>query len=95
MRKDETRKTRAQKESQKHAVSELELARMGGGELTYIKIMTPKEAKTLFPAVQGLPATGKLYSVHAADGTPLALTDSMSAAVSHAMGDDLKIATTH
>jgi hypothetical protein len=95
MRKDETRKTRAQNKPQKHAVSKLELSRMGDGQVAYIKIMSSDQAKKLFPAVQGLPAGINLYSVHAADGTPLALTDSMSAAVSHAMGDDLKIATMH
>lgn len=85
----------AQKSDNPHAISELELARLGGGQIAYIKIMTSAEAKAMFPAVQGLPQGINLYSVHAADGTPLALTDSMSAAISHAMSDELSIATVH
>jgi hypothetical protein len=85
----------AQKSAHPHAMSETELARLGGGQIAYIKIMTSAEAKALFPAVQGLPQGINLYSVHGADGTPLALTDSMSAAISHAMNDELVIATVH
>ena len=36
-----------------------------------------------------------LFALHAADGTPLALTDSRQAAVGHAMGDELEIASLH
>ena len=35
------------------------------------------------------------FALHAADGTPLALTDSRQAAVGHAMGDELEIASLH
>ena len=34
-------------------------------------------------------------ALHAADGTPLALTDSRQAAVGHAMGDELEVAAVH
>ena len=66
-----------------------ELARLGGGKVAYIKVMTHDEAKELFPAVEGLPNGIDLYALHAADGTPLVLTDSHQAAVGHAMGDEL------
>ena len=33
--------------------------------------------------------------LHAADGTPLVLTDSRQAAIGHAMGDELEIASIH
>ena len=36
-----------------------------------------------------------LFSLHAADGTPLALTDTRQAAVGHAIDDDLEIASVH
>ena len=73
-------------------MSMTELARLGGGKVAYIKIMTHDEAKQLFPAVEGLPTGIDLYALHAADGTPLVLTDSRQAAVGHAMGDELEIA---
>jgi hypothetical protein len=58
-------------------------------------MMTHDEAKELFPAVDGLPTGIDLFSLHAADGTPLVLTDSRQAAVGHAMGDELEIAAVH
>jgi hypothetical protein len=77
------------------AISSQELASMGGGRLAYIKMMTPDQARAMFPAVEGLPQGINLYALHAADGTPLALTDSRSAAIGHAMGDELAIASLH
>ena len=72
-----------------------DLAKLGGGKVAYIKVMTADEAKELFPAIEGLPTGISLFALHAADGTPLALTDSHQAAVGHAMGDELEIASLH
>ena len=72
-----------------------ELAKLGGGKVAYIKIMTSDEAKELFPAIEGLPQGIDLFALHAADGTPLALTDSRQAAVGHAVGDELELASLH
>lgn len=77
------------------AITAAELLKLGGGHIAYIRTMTSDEAKAMFPAVEGLPQGINLYALHAADGTPIALTDSMQAAVGHAMGDDLEIATLH
>ena len=33
-----------------------ELAKLGGGKIAYIKVMTADEAKEMFPAVEGIPA---------------------------------------
>jgi hypothetical protein len=70
-----------------------DLAKLGGGKVAYIKVMTHDEAKELFPAVEGLPTGIDLYALHAADGTPLVLTDSHQAALGHAMGDELEVAS--
>ena len=72
-----------------------ELAQLGGGKIAYIKVMTADQAKQMFPAVEGIPAGIDLFALHAADGTPLALTDSRQAALGHAMGDELEIASLH
>jgi len=69
-----------------------DLAKLGGGKVAYIRVMTPDEAKAMFPAIEGIPTGINLYALHAADGTPIALTDSHQAAVGHAMGDELEIA---
>jgi hypothetical protein len=72
-----------------------DLARLGGGKVAYIRIMSHDEAKEMFPAVEGLPQGIDLFALHAADGTPLVLTDSRQAAIGHAMGDELEIASIH
>jgi hypothetical protein len=72
-----------------------ELAKLGGGKVAYIKMMTSAEAKEMFPAIEGLPAGIHFFALLAADGTPLALTDSHQAAVGHALSDELEIASVH
>ena len=76
-------------------ISAVELAQLGDGHVAYIKQMTTAEAGKMFPAIQGIPKGIALFALHAADGTPLALTDSMQAAMSHAMDDELQIARLH
>ena len=76
-------------------MSELEFAKLGDGHVAYIKTMTSEEASRLFPTVEGLPQGINLFALHGADGTPLALTDTRSAAVGHALGDELEIASLH
>lgn len=77
------------------AISEVELARLGGGEVAYIRTLTSDEARAMFPTVEGLPNGINLFTLHAADGTPIALTDTRQAALSHAMDDELAIASVH
>lgn len=76
-------------------MSELDLARLGGGEVAYIKTLTSDDARRMFPMVEGLPRGINLFSLHAADGTPLALTDTLQAAIGHAQEGDLAIAAVH
>jgi hypothetical protein len=78
-----------------NVMSARELAKLGGGEIAYIKTLTSEEAHEMFPAIEGLPKGINLYSLHAADGTPIALTDTMQAAIGHALDDDLAIAAIH
>jgi hypothetical protein len=76
-------------------MTEHEFATLGGGVVAYIKTLTSDEASRMFPAVTGLPEGINLFSLHAADGTPLALTDTKQAAIGHAIDDDLQIAGVH
>lgn len=76
-------------------MSQIELAKLGGGQVAYIKVLTSEEAREMFPTVEGLPQGISLYALHAADGTPIALTDTRQAAVGHALGDELEIASLH
>lgn len=72
-----------------------ELAKLGGGQVAYIKELSSAEARRLYPAVEGLPGGIHVYALHAADGTPIALTDSRQAAIGHALGDKLEVASVH
>ena len=76
-------------------MSEHELARLGDGQIAYIRMMTTKEARSLFPMIEGLPRKGSLFALHSADGTPIALTDSRQAAVGHAREGELEVASIH
>lgn len=71
-------------------MSTLEFAHLGGGEVAYIKELTISQAEQLFPSMPDLPSGINFYSLHAADGTPIALTDSRSAAVANALENDLE-----
>jgi hypothetical protein len=94
---EQSRKYRRRKSSSRTVpfVSEVELARLGGGQLAYIRELTSDEAHQMFPAVEGLPSGINLFALHGADGTPIALTDSRQAALGHAMDDELEIASVH
>lgn len=76
-------------------MTELELSKLGDGHIAYIREMTSKEAKQLYPSIQGLPKGINLFALHGADGTPLALTDSLHAALGHAQEGELEIASVH
>lgn len=76
-------------------MSELELARLGGGQVAYIKTLSHDDAQRMFPMVEGLPSDINLFSLHAADGTPIALTDTLQAAIGHAQEGELAIASVH
>jgi hypothetical protein len=76
-------------------MSDRDLAALGGGRVAYIKVMSSDEARRMYPAVDGVPTGISLYALQAADGTPIALTDTLQAAIGHAMGDELELASVH
>lgn len=76
-------------------MTQIELQRLGGGEVAYIKPLSSDEARDMFPTIEGLPSGMRLFALHAADGTPIALTDTRQAALSHAMDGELMIASVH
>jgi hypothetical protein len=90
-----TRSSRKRRTNVTPVMSQVELARLGGGQVAYIKVLSSDEAQRLYPAVEGLPGGIDLYALHAADGTPIALTDSRQAAIGHARGDKLEVASVH
>ena len=76
-------------------ISTDELERLGGGEVAYIKTLSSEEANEIYPLDDTLPEGINIYALHAADGTPIALTDSMHAALGQAIDDELVVASLH
>jgi hypothetical protein len=72
-----------------------EFAQLGGGEVAYIKQLDQDAAEKLFPALSDAPKGIDLFAVLGADGTPLALTDSRTAAVANAIENDLVPVSVH
>lgn len=89
------RVTRRRRPVMPRVMSEGEFVQLGGGMVAYIKILTTAEAEKMFPAIEGLPRNASLYALHGADGIPIALTDSIQAAIGHAREDELEIASLH
>ena len=77
-------------------MSDAELARLGGGDVGYIKPLTIELARELFPDLsEELPESGELFLLGAADGTPIALTDTRQAALKHAQEGEINISSVH
>lgn len=76
-------------------MSAQEFAYLGGGEIAYIKSVKAKEMKKLFPQLEDVPEGLDLYALHAADGTPIALTDTRLAAIANAKENDLELVSVH
>lgn len=77
------------------AMSEVEFAALGDGEIAYIKTLSPIEAEEMYPELKGLPDGITIFAVHAADGTPLALTDTHFAAIENAKEHNLDPVSVH
>jgi len=77
------------------AMSLLEFTHLGEGEVAYIKLLHKDEAYRLFPALEEIEDDSPLYSLHAADGTPLMLTDSRAEALADALDNDLEPLSVH
>ena len=72
-----------------------QFAQLGNGAVAYIHKMTPKKARRVFPKLTGLPRKGFIYSVHEADGSPIAITDEYDVAYGHATDGERKLALVH
>ena len=57
------------------------LAQLGDGEIAYVKTIRSEDVHALFPQVPEIEPGLKLFALHAADGTPIMLTDSREAAI--------------
>jgi hypothetical protein len=71
------------------------LAQLGGGRLAYVKTIRSEDVPTLFPQAPELAPGMQLFALHAADGTPIMLTDSREAAIANAWSHELETVSVH
>jgi len=77
------------------AISQEALAQLGDGEIAYVKTIRSEDVRALFPQAPDIRPGLKLFALHAADGTPIMLTDSREAAVANAMSQQLEMVSVH
>jgi hypothetical protein len=71
------------------------LAHLGDGQIAYVKPITSEEVAALFPQAPKIAPGTQLFALHAADGTPIMLTDTREAAVANAWSHELETVSVH
>jgi hypothetical protein len=71
------------------------LALLGGGKIAYVRTIRSEDVPTLFPQAPEIAPGLKLFALHAADGTPIMLTDSREAALANAWSHELEAVSVH
>jgi hypothetical protein len=78
-----------------HRISREALAVLGGGKIAYVKAIRSEDVQAMFPQAPELQPGMRLFALHAADGTPIMLTDSREAAVANAWSQELETVSVH
>ena len=71
------------------------LALLGGGKIAYVKTVRSEDVHAMFPQAPELQPGMQLFALHAADGTPIMLTDSREAAIANAWSNELEAVSVH
>jgi hypothetical protein len=71
------------------------LAHLGDGRLAYVKTIRSEDVAQMFPQAPRIEPGIKLFALHAADGTPIMLTDTREAAVANAWSHELEAVSVH
>jgi hypothetical protein len=80
---------------QEPIISPEALASLGGGKIAYVKTIRSEDVASLFPQAPQIAPGLKLFALHAADGTPIMLTDTREAAVANAWSHELEAVSVH
>jgi len=76
-------------------VSPEALATLGEGHIAYVKQIRSEDVPGLFPQAPKIAPGLKIFALHAADGTPIMLTDSREAAIANAWSNELQAVSVH
>ena len=71
------------------------LAHLGDGQIASIKTIRSEDVPAIFPQAPQIAPGLKLFALHAADGTPIMVTDSREAAVANAWSNELQTLSVH
>ena len=77
------------------AITQEALAHLGDGRLAYVKPIRSEDVADMFPQAPKIAPGLKLFSLHAADGTPIMLTDTREAALANAWSQELEAVSVH
>jgi hypothetical protein len=76
-------------------MTEQALAILGGGRIAYVKPIRSEDVHALYPQAPEMQPGLKLFALHAADGTPILVTDSREAAIANAWSQELETVSVH
>ena len=76
-------------------MTEQAFAILGGGRIAYVKPIRSEDVHKLYPQAPELQPGMHLFALHAADGTPIMLTDSREAAIANAWSNELQAVSVH
>jgi hypothetical protein len=68
---------------------------LGGGKIAYVKPVRSEDVHSLYPEAPEMQPGVRLFALHAADGTPILVTDSREAAVANARTHELDTVSVH
>ncbi len=71
------------------------LAHLGDGQLAYVKPIRSEDVAKQFPQAPQMAPGILLFALHAADGTPIMLTDSRESAIANAWSQELEAVSVH
>jgi len=90
-------KTELKNELENHnpVMSPQAFAVLGGGKIAYVKPIRSEDVQSLYPEVPAMQPGVRLFALHAADGTPILVTDTREAAVANARTHELETVSVH
>jgi hypothetical protein len=71
------------------------LAHLGDGRLAYVKPIRSEDVASMFPQAPQIAPGLTLFALHAADGTPIMLTDTRESALASAWSNELEAVSVH
>ena len=71
------------------------LAHLGDGQIAYVKPIRSEDVAEMFPQAPNIAPGIQLFALHAADGSPILLTDTREAALANAWSQELEAVSVH